>query len=347
MHYAVKIKKVGIPTFRMVHLIASKLNIRKKFIGVAGMKDTDAVSIQTISVPATVDEEKIKKLNEIEGIEVLGVYRIRRKIRPGMLFGNNFEVFVRECVCDEEKLKRIRAEITAKGCPNFFGYQRFGTVRPNTHLLGKYLVKRQYSDFIRELVYKVYEKESEEAKVARKLAENGSYSEALETMPRSLWLERKVVKMLKEGLKEKQIVERLDRQMLRFFVNAYQSYLFNLMVSKRMEKGYPLLTRISGDFVKGGLPAFPLLGVKSKLPKDESGELVKEVIEKEDVELRDFKLEVGNIKVLGNIRKIPLVFDSLQYEVINSSIKLKFWLEKGSYATMLLREFCKNSMGLF
>ena len=192
-------------------------------------------------------------------------------------------------------------------------------------------------------MFKTYPKESESSREGRRLAKEGKYDEALKVMPKSLWIERNVIRLLKRGLKPKEVVKRVDRSLLRFFISAYQSYLFNIFVSKRMELGLPLNAMLDCDFVKAGNPAFPLVGFKSKIPHNVCGEIVRDVLETEGVSQTEFKIKELKIYEKGNLRELPLTFKQFDYKIVGDKVVFSFWLKKGCYATVLIREFCKNN----
>ena len=295
-HLVLVIWKKDLSTREVVDIIANKLNIGRKAIGVAGLKDKRAVAIQKISIPY---KEIDPKDLEVEGcLKVLGLFRARRKVRVGYLKGNFFKIKVKG-VKNLEALNKTIFQLEDRGCPNYYGYQRFGGQTRN-HELGRLILEGDYDQ-----------------------------------LASRIGLKRRI-----SGIKD---VLRLDLRLLRFFINSYQSYLFNLMVSERMRRGHPLNKPIEGDFIKGGKPAFPIIGYKSKLPKGEAGDIVKSVLEGEKVRPKDFKLEVRKLRDKGSLRKVPVTYKSLMVDINKNEIVLSFWLEKGCYATVLLREFCKWS----
>ncbi|WP_263641187.1 tRNA pseudouridine(13) synthase TruD [Methanobrevibacter arboriphilus] len=86
------------------------------------------------------------------------------------------------------------------GVPNYFGWQRFGKPRTNTHLVGKALVANDLAEAVRLYIGNPYEEEPEEVKLARKAYDDGDIEKSLDLMPTGMRYERI---MLKELLKEK------------------------------------------------------------------------------------------------------------------------------------------------
>ncbi|MEM3873216.1 MAG: tRNA pseudouridine(13) synthase TruD [Nitrososphaeria archaeon] len=340
-HLVLVIEKKNVTTDYVIKHISKILGVERKLIGFAGIKDSRAVVVQKFSIPFE-GEIEVEKLNVEGKIRVIEAYTSSRKIRLGMLRGNVFQITLRNSNFRRELVETVLDELSALGCPNYFGYQRFGTHRYNTHLLGYHILKEDYESFVEELVYKVYPNESSLAKNARTLAREGCLKDAYNIMPKSLWIEKRVLGLMLKNLPLNKIVRLLGRTLIKFYVNAYQSYLFNLMLSERICRGLPLNRCVEGDFVKAREPAFPLLGYSSKLPNGEAGEIVKSVIERENLELARFRNKDLGLKVKGSLRKLRLNYKDLAYANSGNSVCFCFWLEKGCYATTLLREFCKN-----
>jgi tRNA pseudouridine13 synthase len=173
----------------------------------------------------------------------------------------------------------------------------------------------------------------------------------------------------------------LPRNLQKMFVHAYQAYLFNLIVSRRLERGLPFNEAMVGDVVcyhdERGLPdparvervtaakvdainrlirhgrAFvtaPLIGSDTEFAEGEVGELEREVLEAEAVSVGDFQLDnLPDLSSKGNRRPIlvpvTVTCSELLEDELNPgrwSVRLDFFLPKGSYATVMLREYTKR-----
>ena len=100
-------------------------------IGVAGLKDRNALTRQWLSVPAA-KEKCLDALDEMDGVRVLETSRHDRRLRRGSLSGNRFEVRVRDPEADwKERAERIVERLGRAGLPNYFGPQRFGRFNSN------------------------------------------------------------------------------------------------------------------------------------------------------------------------------------------------------------------------
>jgi tRNA pseudouridine13 synthase len=134
--------------------LAHRLGIKSGEVGMAGLKDRQAVTRQWVSVPAAA-EPQLARL-EGDGIRVLRVSRHTNKLRPGHLHGNRFRIVIRDISAEagsvvEALVQRLRE----KGLPNFYGPQRFGkdgeTLQTGLALLHQQPFPRRLSPFLRKL----------------------------------------------------------------------------------------------------------------------------------------------------------------------------------------------------
>jgi len=172
----------------------------------------------------------------------------------------------------------------------------------------------------------------------------------------------------------------LPKNLQKLFVHAYQAYLFNLILSHRMKQHVPLHEAVVGDVVcfhnelgfadpdrvekvsedkleginrliKRGraFVTAPIFGSESELADGLEGEIECKVIEDENVSLNNFYIEkIPEISSKGTRRPV-LVPVKLNAEISDDELNperckatLQFFLPKGSYATVLLREYMKN-----
>ena len=139
-HQIVKIKAKNWDTHVLVKELSRKLNIGQKSIGFAGTKDKRAITTQHFSIKASVD--KLSKI-DLENIEVDFLHSSIKPIRLGNLVGNKFRIKITNSENNEDIINNIFSDL--KGFfPNYFGVQRFGAVRPITHIVGEKIVHGDY-----------------------------------------------------------------------------------------------------------------------------------------------------------------------------------------------------------
>lgn len=120
-HFYVEVEKRGLSTGAVRELLARAAGVRPADIGVAGRKDTQAVTRQWFSLPCPpVDPED-------PGVRLLGpAQRHGNKLRTGHLRGNTFTIRLVALDADAEARWPALQAALASGMPNYFGEQRFG-----------------------------------------------------------------------------------------------------------------------------------------------------------------------------------------------------------------------------
>ncbi len=361
--------------------LSDHLHISKKRINFAGTKDKRAKTTQLMSF-YNVPCEKIKEI-KIKDVKIKNIYQSNKSVKIGNLKGNYFEIIIRDIK------QQTKTEIVTKlfsliqdngGFPNFFGIQRFGIIRPITHIVGKYIVQGDFEKAVMTYIANPIKGEDEETFILRtNLEKTKDFSKALRTYPNNLSFEKAILNKLVlnpndfvGGLKE------LPKNLLTMFINAYQSYLFNRILSIRIKKGLPLNKAIEGDIVlsyrkgefdkefipvkknnikkvnlqiiKGKACVSSILyGYNSIFSNGEMGEIEHKIIESEKFDARDFIIpEIPFISSSGSRRPIIGFIRDFNFNLIDDDINsnkkalfLMFQLQKGSYATSLIREFMK------
>ncbi len=138
-HLYLWLEKRGRDTREVVRALTQALGIREGDVGVAGMKDRQAITRQLISVPAKA-EPKLADF-KLEGVSVLWTRRHGNKLRTGHLKGNRFRLRLRG-VRDVGAAREAFSRLAARGVPNYFGEQRFGRAGDNAEQ-GKLLILGQ------------------------------------------------------------------------------------------------------------------------------------------------------------------------------------------------------------
>ena len=201
---------------------------------------------------------------------------------------------------------------------------------------------------------------------------------ALEAMPGYLGYERSMLQRLAENGGDtssdfRDALETLPTNLQRLFVNAAQSYVFNRICSERLQRGLPFDEPVAGDvlcFADSDAPegfelpdadrtqvvsekrvdtatrhvergrAFvtaPLVGTDTEFGEGEPAEIAHMVLDDLDLAREDFDLP-GEFDSSGTRRAILVRTD---LTVSGAEPTFAFALPKGSYATVLLREYLK------
>ena len=372
-------------TFLAVKKVARRLGISPKRIQIAGIKDAKAYTAQHISIRG-VTPERVSRV-KIRDISVHPLRFSDERVYSQLLLGNQFHITIRTISHSssviEKRVKNIQNELSSLGgVPNFFGHQRFGTIRPITHLVGKFLVRGDLEKAALTYLAKPSPNEHPESRKARQqLQDTQDFAEALRCFPPHLRYERfMLVRLAKQPKDFIGAFRKLPSKLRRLFVQAYQSFLFNKFLSQRLKREVGFNEAQVGDYVvhldRHGLPtnefeqatvqslssvkkalkegkmqvAVPLIGFKQHPSEGVQGEIEKKIIKDENVIPRNFYIpSLPEISAPGRLRTVlvPITDLSLEEASRDSSsppkrkLRLSFTLHRGSYATVLLREFMK------
>lgn len=175
--------------------------------------------------------------------------------------------------------------------------------------------------------------------------------------------------------------KRLPLKLRELFTQAYQSFLFNRFLSARIKNGLSLKKAEVGDYVvsveHSGLPmskiyktitsenlaqmnnaiekekmrlAVPLTGFKQRTSQGIQGDIEHRILEEEGVSPQDFKfVPMTEMSSKGQLRAIVSPVKNLSLNLVVSdknavrdrTLKADFMLQRGSYATIVLRELMK------
>jgi tRNA pseudouridine13 synthase len=386
-HLVLRVTLRGWDTNDFVRQLTNAIGISRERVSWAGTKDKHAVTTQLFTVEGAAPED-VPDVNNAD-IERLG--RSGRGLQFGDLAGNAFTIRVtdpeRPENADEitEGLREFAGSEEHVGVPNFFGQQRFGSRRPVTHAVGLHVVREEWREAVLAYVGNPSDTEPEDTQAARTFVDEQAASDdpdwqaALDEMPNRLRYERSMLHRLHQDGDEsdddwRHALEAVPSNLQRLFVNAAQSYVFNRILSERLERGLPFDRPVEGDVVcfadrdapeelvmpdVGRLQeatgrrvdvmarhcergrAFvtaPLVGTETELADGEQGEIERDVLDELDLEPADFALP-GNFDSSGTRRAILL---RTEMEVEHDPLSFTFALPSGSYATAVMREYLKS-----
>ncbi|NVM52803.1 MAG: tRNA pseudouridine(13) synthase TruD [Candidatus Helarchaeota archaeon] len=381
--YNLVLEKYNEETLRAIRRLATFLQIPLRNVGFAGVKDKRAITVQQISISGadpkllTTFQSKSSYLNRI---------RPGRPIRLGNLNGNHFQITVRHIHDSydviQQRLQQIKHAILSSYIPNYYGPQRFGALRPISHNIGKVLLFDDYEAALKIYLTTTFPQENKQIQDIRTSLQD-SWPHADLTFPKGFFYENKIIQYLKENnLKFKKIFKNLfPFRFILFFLHAYQSYLFNKLLTARISANLSLDQAFEGDYValsdlyslpskviyevnskniislnnainKGkAIVMAPLFGYNFNYSHHPLLDDINQLLDEENLDLSHFKSSSNEkLHLKGSYRPIcfrPRAFNielnqsSNDYQ--NMNVKFTFSLNKGCYATLLLREFMKTS----
>ena len=368
------VQKMGLSTMDVSTIIASSLRLPRNLVSYAGLKDKRAVTVQRMSAPYRA-ASGLGTL-ELSNIEIRDIEPSRQLVQIGDLLGNRFTILLRDLDVSLDKALEVAEEVQTSPLLNYFGIQRFGIARPNTHIAGKHLIKRDFEGMIRSILCLPGEYENQELLDARaELADSLTPTEKIiEVFPKDLNYERTVMyELMKHPGEFKRAVTRITPRILTLMVHAYQSFLFNRLLSKRVKSGMSHVIPEPGDFLialdethsgrdswlyvteltleerrqqvtdmKYAL-ALPSPGYATHLPPTKQSEMLKEILDAEGITFRDFRdSQMRSIDAPGGFHRTSITLPDWEAFIQDEGLLVKFSLRKGSYATVVLRELMKN-----
>ncbi|MGB9733086.1 MAG: tRNA pseudouridine(13) synthase TruD [Conexivisphaera sp.] len=239
------------------------------------------------------------------------------ELEPRHFAGNAFSIRMRgiEHRVYDDSFHQVADVLQSGGIANFFGYQRFGAVNQN-HIAGGCIVRRDLG---------------------------GSQS---------------------DGCPKRDELRSIPRRIRRLMVNAYQSYLFNASLSRVIseEGGLPrrsaivhrvtvhpfpraLDEPIAGNAsIEGTVPSAPVPGYAYRSRGDSYSRALDEIMREEGVTPRDFYVDdMPEVSEEGYWRP-AVVLGRISARIgEREDIVLTMLLQRGSYATVVLREIMKPS----
>ncbi len=150
---------------------------------------------------------------------------------------------------------------------------------------------------------------------------------------------KKVLQQLKEGISWKMLSWKEN-----FYLDAYLSHLWNkavMVLLKEIYTGYYVVEKGKKFFIPEtdyqdlmeNFPRFfPILGYKVKL-SDKEADIYRYVLEKEGFTFEDMLCRLKQLKIKGDYRKTFLKAENIQIK----NGRINFFLPKGAYATMFLK----------
>lgn len=337
------LQKRGWSTTSAISEIAKRLRVSAARFSVSGMKDKAAVTVQLASAQG-VEPEALLALG-IRDISVLGAWPAKGRVRMGQHLGNRFTIRAAGLPLDAAlAVDKISAELNGR-MPNYFGGQRFGSSRQNTHLIGEKLLQGRAEDAARLFLCGCAGERNAEAAAARKeLEATGDYAAALKSFPLHLRLERAMLAHLARDPSDYAgAFRRLPRNIALLFIHAFQSHLFNLLLSARLREGGPELEE--GEYFCGETLGFPdtakagaegwitakVIGYQT-MPNGRERRLLAGLgVDKESFRMKS----LPELASKGTRRVLLVPIRDFNF----SGERFTFSLPSGSYATVAMREF--------
>ena len=349
-------------TNRFLIELSRRLGISRKRITYAGSKDKTALTTQYFCINSDIDVNDLS----FPGFALLEAFRSDHMLRLGDLLGNRFSILLASERDLGEDVRNIYEEVASVGgFPNFFGPQRFGSIRPNTHVVGKLIIMGKMEEAVMEYIA---DPDLDDEWYRLEFYKTQDAREALKNFPIHLSYERSLLQFILNG-QIKKAFSVFPVQLRMLFVHAYQSFLFNRIVSERLHVEGSVAEPRPGDIcyetdslgnptgktvnvnefnmakirsaiesrnlsVTAPLPGYRFVAGDSPMER-----IADSIMKDEGVNPSDFRIrEIPEISSSGDrrtIRSFPVDF------ILHQGNRISFTLGRGMYATSFLRELIK------
>ncbi|ORX91940.1 tRNA pseudouridine synthase D [Basidiobolus meristosporus CBS 931.73] len=345
-------------TMEAVNMLSKVMKMSSKIFSYAGTKDKRGVTAQWVTA-YHVKPERLLGLNKrLRGMQLGNFGYCKNKLDLGDLKGNRFSIVLRDVTVDsQEIIDQAVTTIKDKGFINYFGMQRFGSSGAPTHTIGKAMLLGQWEQAV-DLILMPREGESGDIAEARKAwAEHHDPKKALEVFPRKCVAETHILSAFAKSGQQRDFlgaIKMIPRNLRMMYVHAYQSYVWNHMVSQRIQL-YGSDRPVVGDLVlaneselreveeadvsedgdeesghvavkvltEDDLPQYtiydvvlPLPGFDVVYPENEIGGKYNELMSQDGLDPRDMRRNVKEFSLPGSYRKFMAKPENVSWQTL-------------------------------
>ncbi|NLI46189.1 MAG: tRNA pseudouridine(13) synthase TruD [Acidobacteria bacterium] len=357
------LRKRSWDTFDLLDVLARRLHVRRGDISLGGIKDRHGDTTQHVAVPDRADlPDVVTDVN----YELTAVGFSRRPLSARDVRGNRFRITLRDVAPGEAAAVRDAAAAAGRdGFPNYFDDQRFGSARHGRGFMGKAIFLGERERALR-LFFEPsrWDPPRERALKAAVLAHWGRWRQ-MPDQPFGPY--RKVLQVLTTESFERSYTRALaavDKDRLQMALNAYQSFLFNEILSRWLlrrhpEADGPLRRRryLVGEMVfperlsmelraELGTLKLPVPASDSVIADPAIRAMVEDVLAEEGIRLDHLRVrKIPGLSVQATERSAWVLPEGLavapaEPDDLNPgrcAIGLDFFLPRGAYATVLIK----------
>ena len=354
-----EIKKKGLDSNHAILILKKKLGINFKIVGI---KDARATTLQYAS--SEDNRERLVRNIRIGEIYLNFLGYSKKPIEKSLLIGNKFTIKINKPINkDKDNLSAFVSEIDNIG--NFYGLQRFGSGRLVTHLVGKAILEKKFNEAIDLLLTYTTKYDSKfSIEIREKLKDIKNNPNTIKIIPKGMDIEKKIAQEIMKGKEPIAILRAIPINIRRLFVQAFQSFIFNQVLSTAIESEYSLrkcerddlcfevINKIVFGKIKRfenfssskyeKIPIIRLPGYAFQPGKNRFDISIKDKLKDENLSAKDFFIkEMQELSEAGGFRQAVFVSKGFRYTTKENSTLIEFDAPKGTYATTLLREIIK------
>jgi tRNA pseudouridine13 synthase len=353
-----RLTKRNLGTIEAVMAIGRRWNLSGRQISYGGLKDRHAVTIQYL----TILEGPSRSIRD-PSFDLVPVGRLAYPYGPQHFRGNRFGIVVRDLSLKDAAQAMAQAEISGTdGLPNYFDDQRFGSVGVSGQFIGHAWLKGDHETALRLALAEPNLFDRSGVKGQKSIVREfwGRWAEAKTKLDRSST--RSIVTYLVDHPTDyRGAFARLKRELRSLYLSAFQSHLWNILLSGWIERSTRADQRTMLD-LKVGVLAFPhhlepaqrralsttllpLPSARTPMPEGALGEMISDVLTPFQLTWRDLRVRHLKDVFLSKGTRAAMVFpQALEVSRMDDELhpgryafRLAFELVKGSYATILIK----------
>ncbi|HEA6928556.1 TPA: tRNA pseudouridine(13) synthase TruD [Campylobacter lari] len=317
-HLILHIQKKDLSTSEALRILSEQSGVKMKDFGYSGLKDKQGLTFQYISMPKKF-EESLKNFKH-DKMKILETFYHDNKLRIGHLKGNSFFIRLKKVSkVDALKIEQAFKNIQEQGFANYFGYQRFGKFQDNFSqgleiLKGKKIKNKKMQEFL----ISAFQSELFNRYLSKRVELSHFINDFSEKEIKQIYdLEKEEIKSLKN---QKQFFKLLKGEVLGHYPFG-KCFICEDLLSE-VER-----------FNQKDISTMGLL-IGSKAYEANEG-----LAKKLEDEIFSFAYEFKN-KMQGSRRFMWSYLQDCKsyYDEEKAHFTLEFFLQKGSYATVILEE---------
>jgi tRNA pseudouridine13 synthase len=354
-HLRFTLYKENMETISALSLLSKCTGLRTNMFQTCGTKDKRAVTTQRVSVHKVSAEKIMRGAARIARLGVGNFEYSDISYFLGHLEGNVFDIVIRDFqyeVCprdDEEKMidkspKELLGdkmeELRSKGFINYYGLQRFGMAEPGSHMIGLSLLCGEWKVAL-EMILHTCVPFCQPDRVGQRFLlpeRSEEIEELLPKIPKRFTIECSVVQgLIRHGPKNYlEAFNSIPRNTRMIYIHAFQSFVWNLAASTRVEL-FGCEKVITGDMVVKGNAKnavfefvdetniseynvqdviLPLPSAGAEYPRNVIGERYQEILKEYGVDEKMFSAPHWKGALTGDNRKLVCVPSDFEWQIV-------------------------------
>jgi tRNA pseudouridine13 synthase len=357
-----RLSKRGLGTLEALEAVRHRWDVPAAAIGTGGLKDKHAATVQYL----TIRNGPWKTLQQ-SSLTLEPVGRLTRPYSPQGFRGNRFTIVLRDLAPrDVEDLGRALRTLPRDGVPNYFDDQRFGSVTAGGEFIAAAWVRGDHERAFRLATAEPNPHDRPGIRDEKRILSEywGRWDQAKAQLPRG-HLRSLVTYLVDHPTDFRGAFARMRRELRSLYFSAWQSHLWNKMLSRRIESLTRPDQRSLIQFQLGPMPIhhdldenqaselrshpLPLPASRTSLPEN-FRELATSVLAEEGLvweelrvrHLKDVFFSKGTRPAL--IEPLGLVHESGPDDLYKGKTKLtvSFELARGAYATLIVKALTRS-----